>query len=115
MEIVDFSNLNTLSGGDNQYFTDVINIFIDSTSKSIEKLKQLAPNDDNHLEVSGVAHSIKSGVGIVQVVGMLDELIHVEKLAKNIEHMDEAREHLQKVISIFENALPILEKEKKRK
>ena len=113
-DLVDFSVLDKLSGGDKQYFHDVINIFIDATTKSIEKLKILVENDDNHLEVSSVAHSIKSGVGIVQVKGLLDELISVEKLAKEKENMNAARQHMQKAIHIFETALPVLKNEKKK-
>lgn len=108
MGIVDFSVLENLAGGDKQYFSDVINIFIDTTSASIERLNALVLSDDNHMEISAVAHSIKSGVGIVQVKGLLDELIQIEKLAQVRGNMPEVREHIKQAVSIYKKALPVL-------
>lgn len=115
MDLVDFSTLESVSGGDKKYFSDVIDIFIDTTTKAVEKLKALAKTDDDHLEISAIAHSIKSGVGIVKIKGMLEELIQVEKLAKDRANMDAVRIHLQKAAILYEKSLPILLKEKKNK
>ncbi len=109
MDLIDFSTLEELSQGDRNYFNEVIRIFIDTTSQSIERLKVLAGADDNTLEISGIAHSLKSGVGIIKIKGLLEELIQVEELAKSKETMQTAQTHLLNVFAIFEKARPLLE------
>ena len=111
-QIVDLSMLVQLSGNDKKYIYDVLSIFIDSTTKTLKKLNKLVKQGTNFQDISSTAHSMKSGVGIVQILGMLDELIATEKMAKAEGNIDEIRGHVQTATTLFENALPVLLEEK---
>ncbi|MGN6569466.1 MAG: response regulator, partial [Flavipsychrobacter sp.] len=106
--VVDFSFLYEISDNDPQYIHDVIEIFLGTMPEGLDKLEDLIRNTSDWEAIYKQAHFLKSSVSIVKVRDMFDDLAKIESLAKQQANKDEIVKLLDKILSIFKEAHPVL-------
>lgn len=83
-QIVDFSVLEELSGGDPKYKYELLEIFLNTVDTGMHNLQQLVKEGIDYDAVFKQAHALKSSAGIVKVKDMYDGLLRVETMGRNI-------------------------------
>ena len=107
--VVDLDSLYQLSGRDPKYIYEVMSLFLEHVPKQLLKLEQLIMDSTTDwAAIRKLSHSMKSSVIFVKVSGMYDHLMKIEAYAKEGKHIDEMREHLQFILNVFREAMPIL-------
>ena len=106
--VVDFSFLYEISDNDPQYIHDVIEIFLGTMPEGLDKLEDLIRNTDDWEATYKQAHFLKSSVSIVKVRNMFDDLAKIEALARQQTNKEEITILLDKLLTIFREAHPVL-------
>ncbi|XZF12873.1 PAS domain S-box protein [Chitinophagaceae bacterium MMS25-I14] len=112
--LIDLSYLHELSGNDNGYMYEVLQIFLGTMPEGLEKLENLIRNTDDWESVYRQAHFLKSSVSIVKIRGMYDNLVRIESMAKNEPDKEAITVILDETLAIFKEAHPLLIAEKER-
>ncbi len=113
--VVDLESLYQLSGRDPKYIFEVISLFLEHVPKQLLKLEQLIMDSTTDwAAIRKLSHSMKSSVIFVKVSDMYDHLMKIESYAKEGKHIEEMREHLQLILTVFREAMPILIEEQAR-
>jgi len=79
--LVDVNYLLELSGGEPGYMHQVMSIFLENMKKGLANLDKNIRKDEDWDSVSQQAHSLKSGLGIVRIPGILEDLQAMETMA----------------------------------
>ncbi len=104
---VDLSYLEQLSGGNAGYIAQVVNIFLEHTGQDLVTLNSLAKKKRNWDEIYRQAHKLKSGLGVVRIEGMLEDVIRIEAVLKE-EDRSEIPELAARLLYTFRMAEPEL-------
>jgi len=113
-EIVDFSFIYEMSHNDSTYIYEVIDLFLKSVPEGLSKLEQTIRESDDFLVIQKQAHFLKSSANVIKVSGMYDNLVKIEALARAQTGKEEIVTLLDKMLIVFKDALPVLEKEKEK-
>lgn len=84
IELVDYSFLEELSGGEPKYKYDVLEIFLNTMDEGLANLEQLVDRLEDQEAIFKQAHALKSSAGIVKVKDMHESLARIEELGRNI-------------------------------
>lgn len=106
-KLVDLSYLEQLSGGNTGYIAQVVSIFLEHTGKDLVALNKSAKKEKNPDEIYRKAHKLKSGLGVVRIEGMLEDVIRIESLLKG-EDRSEIPELAARLLQTFRAAEPEL-------
>ena len=87
---IDLTYLNTVSGGDNSFIKDILQLFLLHTMPDAELLSKHIEAKDWHM-VSSAAHKIKSSVTMLGNGKAIELVTFIELSAKNNEHVDELK------------------------
>jgi HPt (histidine-containing phosphotransfer) domain-containing protein len=109
-QIVDFSYIEELSGGKQEFINQVLTIFMDNTPPGLKELEALVSSGKKWEAISKQSHFLKSSVGIVKVRGVHELLQKIETLAKEKRNMDEIKAYLEEVVNTFAKAEPIIKR-----
>ena len=97
---------------DEEYTSEVLNLFLSSTPASISELKEASLRED-WSEVHRKAHSLKSSLGILQMAPLLRTVTEIETLAKNKTNTDSIEQLIQQAVQQYTLVKPMLEAELK--
>jgi HPt (histidine-containing phosphotransfer) domain-containing protein len=116
-QLIDFSYLQELSGGDHKYLYELLNIYLDNTPEGVTQLEKLINQGKDWEAIWKQAHFLKSSAGIVKIRDMHAHLLQIEQLGRKHEGLDEIKVAMAKMKITFDEALPILtaEREKHKK
>ena len=107
-KLVDLSYLEQLSGGNAGYIAQVVSIFLEHTGADLVTLDLLAKKKKkNWEEIYRQAHKLKSGLGVVRIEGMLEDVIQIESLLR-AEDRSEIPELTTRLLQTFQAAEPEL-------
>lgn len=112
--IVDFSLLEELSGGDPKYKYELLEIFLSTVDSGMENLQQLANEGIDYDAMYKQAHALKSSAGIVKVKDMYEGLLQVETMGRDIaearttEGKAEIAGIVVQMAEVYQDARPIL-------
>ncbi len=112
--IVDFSLLEELSGGDPKYKYELLEIFLSTVDSGMENLLQLANEGIDYDAMYKQAHALKSSAGIVKVKDMYECLLQVETMSRDIaearttEGKAEIAGIVVQMAEVYHDARPIL-------
>lgn len=83
-QLVDFSVLEDLSGGDRKYKYELLEIFHNTMDSGLDNLQRLTAEGIDYDAIFKQAHALKSSAAIVQVKDMHRQLTMVENMARDI-------------------------------
>lgn len=106
-DLIDLSYLEELSGGNAGYIAQVVAIFLKHAGEDLEKLHLLIHKYKSWDEAYGQAHKLKSGLGVVRIKGMLEDIMRLEVLLKSSDHSG-VPEIADKLLQTFRSAEPVL-------
>ncbi len=78
---IDFDNLKKLCNNDQDFYTDMLNTFIESTSESSLALKKKLARKDTE-SIAKIAHKMKATFGHLEAFGIMNNLSAIEKNCK---------------------------------
>jgi len=76
LPLIDWSYIDSISDGNEEFKTELLEAFFDSFSKGLEKLEQ-AVRETNYYEIAQIAHSIKgssSNLGFLSIAAIANDL-----------------------------------------
>ncbi len=104
--LVDLSYLEQLSGGNTGYIGQVVSIFLEHTGQDLVKLDALAHRKKKDWEATyRQAHKLKSGLGVIRIGNMLEDVMRIEALIKQ-EDRSEIPELTTRLLHTFRMAEP---------
>lgn len=106
IKIKNLYNLNSLynlSRGDKEFVKKMVNIFIDQTTTTLEKIER-SIETNNFIEVSQLIHKIKPSIEGIGVVSIHDAVVTLEKIAKDAEEPYE----IEALFTTIKNILTIV-------
>ncbi len=106
--IVDFSYLNDLSGGDPAYIKEVLNLFLGTMPDGLKQLGRLVREGSDYDGIYRQAHFLKSSVSVIRVRNMFDNLTKLEALAKAKAAKEEMMPIMEDLETTYNAAHPIL-------
>ena len=112
--ILDLSYLQEISGNDNIYIYEVLNLFLETVPKSLDILDQLIRETDDYDAIQRRAHSLKSSASVIKVRDMFDNVAKIDMLARSKSGKEEMRTRMDNTLANFKEALPIIQSEKKK-
>ncbi len=92
---------------------EVLTLFMENTPAEIRKLQVLV-KENNQPELYKLAHKLKSAVATIQSKRLTELLKAIELNAKNGEHMEETKDMVAEVLSLFEKVEAPLRSEMER-
>ncbi len=113
-QLVDFSVLEELSGGDPKYKYELLEIFLSTVGAGLQNLQQLTAEGINYDAIYKQAHALKSSAGIVKVKDMYDRLVKVEEMGRAITEArttagkEEIAGLIKLMVATYDNARPQL-------
>lgn len=113
-QLVDFSVLEELSGGDPKYKYELLEIFLSTVGAGLQNLQQLTAEGINYDAIYKQAHALKSSAGIVKVKDMYDRLVKVEEMGRAIAEArttagkEEIAGLIKLMVATYDNARPQL-------
>ena len=109
--VLDLSYLYEVSGNDKKYIFDVVSLFLENVPAQLKKLEQMINEDAEWTLIQKQAHSLKSSVLFVKIRGLYDGFYGIEMLAKQTIGRDEMKKKLENILTIYSEALPLLNAE----
>jgi hypothetical protein len=106
-EILDLNFLMEVTNGDKTHISNVIDIFITSTDKALKNLDKCVL-DESWAEVSRQAHAIKSSLQVVNIIGMYDQVLFIEKNAETSSNKKSVKDGLEMAKKLYKAAKPYL-------
>ena len=113
--IIDLSYLLEISGNDQGYINEVMNIFLDTMLTGLPKLGQLVMETDDFANIQKQAHFLKSSAGIVKIEGVYENLIIIDSLSKQKADLSAIRQAFRVIEEKYNEALPVLQQELTKK
>lgn len=116
-DLVDFSLLEDLSGGDPKYKYELLEIFLHTLDTGMENLQQLVNEGIDYDAIYKQAHALKSSAGIVKVKDMYEGLLQVETMGRDIaearttDGKAEIAVLVGEMLEVYHNARPVLSAE----
>jgi len=105
--VVNFDYLVELSGGDPGYQKQVMSIFLENMRKGLTSLETYVREGKDWDAVHRQAHALKSGLGVIGIPGMLEDLQQVEVQAQQ-EDRSQIPAALERLLHMFRKAEPVL-------
>jgi PAS domain S-box-containing protein len=99
LPLIDWKYLDEVVEGDNEFKIQILQMFFESTSQSLEKLEQ-AIAENNYQAIAQAAHSIKGASSSLGVLSMAAIASEIEKLGRN-QNSDNTQDLFQKMQNIF--------------
>lgn len=112
--IVDFSFLEEIADKDSNYMHEVLDIFLSTMPEGLIKLDNLIFNTDDWDGISKQAHFLKSSVGVVKIKNIFEQLADIEMMAKERKDIEKIKTIIKEVLSVFDEAHPIVLTEKEK-
>jgi len=112
--IVDFNFIYEMSDNDSTYVFEVIELFLKNVPAGLARLEQTVRETDDFPVIQKQSHFLKSSANVIKVRGMFDDLVRMESLARAQTGKEEINELLEKLLTVFNEALPVLEAEKEK-
>lgn len=106
-EILDLNFLMEVTNGDKTHISNVIDIFITSTDKALKNLEKLVQHE-NWIEVSRQAHAIKSSVHVINIIGMHEQVLFIEKNAETSSDKKPVIDSFATTKKLYKAARPLL-------
>ena len=106
LPLIDWSYLESIAEGDEEFKTELMQTYYESTSKSLEQLKQAIAENNYHM-ITRIAHSIKgasSNLGMISIAAIADDLQQVGK-DQTEENIQEMFKKMQSLFSQIQNYL----------
>lgn len=113
MEKVHFDELRIMSNGDNQFYIDMLETFISTTTTGLKQLNE-AYKDNNRDVIAEIAHKIASPCNHLGISEMYSELKSIENESRANELNGEIKEKLIKIEQEFEVVKDIISSEIKK-
>src|SRR5580658_8902637 len=110
--IVDFNFIYDMSDNDSTYVFEVIELFLKNVPAGLARLEQTIRETDDFAIIQKQSHFLKSSANVIKVRGMFDDLVRMESLARAKTGKEEINELLEKLLAVFNEALPVLEAER---
>ena len=107
-EIVDFSALEEMAEGSEDFIRSVLAVFMDNTPEALKKLDVLVKEKAAFDEIKKQAHFLKSSFGIVQVAGVHAKLQEIESLALASSERGQIESITAEVVALFKEAAPVI-------
>ena len=101
--LIDFDFLNEISGSDPVYIYEVLQIFMNTTPTGLVELDQMIRNGEDWNMVSKQAHFLKSGVSVIKIRGMYDQLAEIEKLTRKHDNTEISDAEITEIKTIMKN------------
>jgi HPt (histidine-containing phosphotransfer) domain-containing protein len=106
--ITDLNYLNTMSGGDEKFIAEMIDLF----REQVEEYNELMPRlyrDEDFIGLSKLAHKAKSSVAVMGMTEVAEMLKELEVLAHDGKDTERYREMIDKFLDQSRRALEELE------
>jgi HPt (histidine-containing phosphotransfer) domain-containing protein len=84
----DLTYLIEVSKGNDAFMLEMINIFLSKTPETLQVIED-AINTSNWEQVGFYAHKLKATYAYMGMLGLKEEIIKIEKSAKNLEGLEE--------------------------
>jgi hypothetical protein len=110
--VIDLSYLHSISGNDSKYMYEVLNLFLSTVPESLAKLEKLVKETDDFDAIHKQAHGLKSSFSIVKVGNIFDDIAAIVLLGRQGSGKDEIEERLDRVMTTFSTALPLITAER---
>ncbi len=107
-ELYNLSHLTEME--DNDYFCEVLQLFLDTTPVILEEIKEGKLHEDWDL-VYKQAHKLKSSLGILQMNSLLDLTVRIEGKAKDRQDTEKIKDELKLLTEQFALIRPMIEAE----
>ncbi len=112
--ILDLSYLYEVSSNDPKYVYDIISLFLENVPSQIAKLDSLISENAEWLVIQKQAHSLKSSVLFVKILGLYDGFYGIEMLARQQIGREDMRFKMNSILETYRKAEPLLVEEKNR-
>jgi HPt (histidine-containing phosphotransfer) domain-containing protein len=112
--LLDLSFLYTLAENDTNYIYEVVSLYLNNVSAGLEKLEKYITEANDHEVIQRQAHALKSSAGIIKVRDMYENLVAIEAAARDKQPVSSMAASLANILKNFEEALPLIEAEKKK-
>jgi len=109
-KLFDLSNLEAMCGGDAQFMTDFITLFISSVPNTVEQVEKQR-SEENWNEIGLNLHKIKPTVEMFQMNEISGLLKETERLARNEGDPDQIKANLDIIIPGLKRAVEALKPE----
>lgn len=113
-QLVDFSLLEELSGGDPKYKYELLEIFLNTVDGGLDNLQSLAEEGLDYDAIYKQAHALKSSAGIVKVKDMYEGLLKIETMGRDIAEArstagkNEIANLTKEMVATYRQARPLL-------
>lgn len=112
--LIDFSVLEQLSGGDPTYKYELLGIFLGSVDEGMANLKKLIEKTDDFDAIFKQAHALKSPSGIIKVRDMHPRMAKIEELGRAGGNKEEITTLFNLAWENYQQAHPILMAEREK-
>jgi HPt (histidine-containing phosphotransfer) domain-containing protein len=106
-EILDLSFLIEVTNNDKTHVSNVIDIFIESTDKALKNMDKLI-HAENWYELSRQAHAIKSSLHVINIIGMHEQILFIEKNAETNSDKKIVTQSVTNAKKLYKRAKPLL-------
>ena len=101
---MDFTELRTLAQGDEHFYLDMLNTFIETTEEGLEKMeKGLAEKDKE--KIANFAHKIASPAGHLGAKALREHLKKIESMGRDDASIEALESEIKKVIKSAKSAI----------
>ena len=107
--IFDLTYLKEVSKGNNDFMLEMINIFLSKTPETLKLLENYI-EEKNWEQVGFFAHKLKATYAYMGMLDLKEDLIKIEKSAKNMDGIEQIPEIYTKLKSSTAPALTEIEK-----
>jgi len=103
---VDFAYLEDMAEGNQEFFKQVLAVFMDNTPAGLQKLEAMVVAKEDFESIKKQAHFLKSSFSIVQVIGMRERLQEIETLAGKEQNREIIEQATREAVAVFNQAEP---------
>jgi len=109
--ITDLNYLRTMSGGDEKFISEMVEIFKEQMIEYAEEMPKLLENKD-YDSLSKLAHKAKSSVAVMGMEQEAESLKELELLARESKNVDTYQSYIDRFITNSKTALEELAEKK---
>ena len=114
-DLIDFTYLRELSGGDAGYTAEVISLFLGTMPEGLEQLERLVDAATDREAITRQAHFLKSSASVIRIRNLFSNLTKLEELARNNANRDEMMAVMKEMTDTYGQAHPLLVAEKDKR
>ena len=114
-DLIDFTYLRELSGGDAGYTAEVISLFLGTMPEGLEQLERLVNAANDREAITRQAHFLKSSASVIRIRNLFSNLTKLEELARNNAGRDEMAAVMQEMMATYNQAHPLLVAKKNKR